>query len=67
MTDELKLALASLLALGLLMGGLFWWTNHRDAVKCHRAGAALHKESSYSVFYGCFLDGVPREMIRELE
>jgi hypothetical protein len=67
MSDELKLTLASLAAIGVFIACLAWWDYHQSSVKCHRAGVALHKSSEYSFFYGCFLDGVPGEMIREIE
>lgn len=42
------------------------WASNTDAEVCRRAGIALGKRSEYSLRYGCFLDGVPSEMIREI-
>ncbi len=49
-----------------MIGGLIAWGRHTSRVQCERAGAALKKKAEYSFAYGCFLDGVPRDMIREL-
>ncbi len=54
-----------LLAITLVVGP-FVWACHTSRVQCERAGVALKKKADYSFMYGCFLDGVPRDMIREL-
>lgn len=66
MSGEGWVAVITLAAVGALAGVLMLVDRHIESSKCHRAGDALHKTAEYSYIYGCFLDGVPSEMIREI-
>jgi len=63
---EGRIAVLSLAGIATILAAFAWWDYHQASTKCHRAGAALNKVSEYSLGYGCFLDGVPSEMIREV-
>lgn len=64
--SDLRFILLSVAVMFALFAAVVVWSSNTAAEVCRRAGVALGKKPDYSLRYGCFLDGVPSEMIREI-